>query len=180
MAKAQLTHARRNAVLFLPIGLGILAAIALLLLPALAAAVTDFLQGGPVVRFGSAYVLALVVFPIILVVMTLSALSAVPAAPKFSALLGRTLNWLAVVAAVTLLVVMPLLSLMQHHVMPSRGYSKCELLAGQPTLYFNDWVKNPLWCVRGKDLDWVRSQAAASASSNPANASAAAPASIQP
>jgi hypothetical protein len=59
-------------------------------------------------------------------------------------------------------------SLLQHGLLPKYGYHYCNLLSGNPTVWFNDWVKNPEWCVRGKTHEWVREQAA-KAQNNSAN-----------
>jgi hypothetical protein len=50
---------------------------------------------------------------------------------------------------------------LQHYVMPKYGYQVCERTeVGATRLWFTDWVKNPKWCVPGKNLEWVREQAA--------------------
>ncbi len=52
-------------------------------------------------------------------------------------------------------------SFLQRHYMPELGYHLCDKLSGNPTLWFNDWVRDPAWCVYKKDHAWVREQAAA-------------------
>ena len=47
----------------------------------------------------------------------------------------------------------------QQFYFPKHGYTQCDLLHGNPTIWFTDWVKNPAWCVRGKDRSWVFEQA---------------------
>jgi hypothetical protein len=70
------------------------------------------------------------------------------------------LAWLSIVTIISV----PLFSiggsLLQHGLLPRYGYHYCNLLSGNPTVWFNDWVKNPEWCVRGKTHEWVREQAA--------------------
>ncbi|PPD30939.1 MAG: hypothetical protein CTY21_12255 [Methylomonas sp.] len=44
---------------------------------------------------------------------------------------------------------------MMHH-----GYHICQKLDGGLSIWHNDWVQNPEWCVRGKTHDWVRAMAA--------------------
>jgi hypothetical protein len=50
---------------------------------------------------------------------------------------------------------------LQRHYMPQLGYHYCDQLSGNPTLWFNDWVRDPAWCVYKKNHAWVREQAAA-------------------
>lgn len=70
--------------------------------------------------------------------------------------------WLVLTATILLLV--PVVSLgsswLQRHYLPQLGYHYCDKLSGNPTVWFNDWVKNPDWCVYQKDHAWVRAQAA--------------------
>lgn len=69
--------------------------------------------------------------------------------------------WLALTA--TILLSIPVVSLgsswLQRHYLPPLGYYYCDKLDGNPTVWFNDWVKNPAWCVYGKNHAWVRAQA---------------------
>jgi hypothetical protein len=51
---------------------------------------------------------------------------------------------------------------LQRYYFPKHGYTQCELLTGNPTYMFTDWVKNPAWCVKGKDREWVFEQARSS------------------
>jgi hypothetical protein len=59
----------------------------------------------------------------------------------------------------TLLLSMLLARPLQQHYFPKNGYSECDQLQGKPSLWFTDWVKNPTWCVKGKDRAWVFEQA---------------------
>jgi hypothetical protein len=69
--------------------------------------------------------------------------------------------WLVLTAV--LLALAPVVSLgsswLQRHYLPPLGYHYCDKLDGNPTVWFNDWVKDPAWCVYGKDHAWVRAQA---------------------
>jgi hypothetical protein len=51
------------------------------------------------------------------------------------------------------------LGFLQHHYFPKNGYTECDQLQGAPSVWFTDWVKNPAWCVKGKDRAWVFEQA---------------------
>ncbi|MDA8444830.1 hypothetical protein [Paracidovorax valerianellae] len=65
-----------------------------------------------------------------------------------ASLLGVAVMCLIPVAAVTL-----------HFFMPSRGYYPCNFLQGSPNKWSNDWVRDPVWCVKGKTVEWVNEQA---------------------
>ncbi len=78
------------------------------------------------------------------------------------------LVWLCIATLIAVPVVSIGGSLLQHGLLPKYGYHYCNLLSGNPTVWFNDWVKNPEWCVRGKTHEWVREQAA-KAQNNSAN-----------
>jgi hypothetical protein len=77
--------------------------------------------------------------------------------------------WLVLTA--TLLALVPVVSLgsswLQRHYLPQMGYHYCDKLSGNPTVWFSDWVKDPAWCVHGKDHTWVRAQAAALGAAQP-------------
>ena len=69
----------------------------------------------------------------------------------------------AVVTTILGLVVMAFVTVagrpIQSHFMPQYGYSRCSVLQGNPTVWFQDWVRNPEWCVKGKSREWVAEQA---------------------
>lgn len=46
-----------------------------------------------------------------------------------------------------------------RYVMPKYGYHICQKLDGGLSIWHNDWVRNPDWCVRGKTREWVRAMA---------------------
>lgn len=58
-----------------------------------------------------------------------------------------------------LIIGMPLAWFAQNQLMPKIGYTKCNILQDHPTIWFNDWVRNPAWCVAGKSREWIREQA---------------------
>jgi hypothetical protein len=49
----------------------------------------------------------------------------------------------------------------QHFYFPKYSYTECDQLQGAPSVWFTDWVKNPAWCVKGKDRAWVFERAQA-------------------
>ncbi len=63
------------------------------------------------------------------------------------------------------LILIPVLSiggsLLQRYYLPRMGYHYCDKLSGNPTVWSNDWVKDPELCVYKKTHEWVREQAAA-------------------
>jgi nitric oxide reductase large subunit len=105
-------------------------------------------------------------------------LRAIPASPATLNQLGRCANFLMLAGLPLLLFVVLLARPLQEHYMPKLGYFECGLLHGNPTLWFTDWIKNPAWCVKGKDRDWVFEQAklAEEKSANPSSAIPSAPA----
>lgn len=69
--------------------------------------------------------------------------------------------WIGLISIPLMLVVIVGGSFLQRHYMPQLGYHYCNKLSGNPTVWFNDWVRDPAWCVYKKDHAWVREQAAA-------------------
>lgn len=47
---------------------------------------------------------------------------------------------------------------LQRWQMPRHGYHACDLLDGQPSLWFDDWVRNPALCIKGATREGIRSQ----------------------
>jgi hypothetical protein len=73
----------------------------------------------------------------------------------------RIAIWTGFFTALSVLVALLFARPLQHYVMPKYGYQVCERTeVGATRLWFTDWVKNPKWCVPGKNPDWVREQAA--------------------
>jgi hypothetical protein len=113
----------------------------------------------PVLRFYAAAVLGPCIGITIIVALIALSLKAIPASEK---VIARASFWTTVLVFANLpgfffalLIARPL----QQHYMPKLGYLECGLLHGNPTLYFTDWIKNPEWCVKGKDREWVFEQA---------------------
>jgi len=78
---------------------------------------------------------------------------------KIVKILENICNGFVFASAILLLLIVTSATLVQNHYMPKLGYTRCDLLQGNPTLYFSDWVKNPDWCVQGKTREWVTEQA---------------------
>lgn len=81
----------------------------------------------------------------------------------------KAANWvekrILVPVVVLGLILIPVLilggSLLQRYYLPRMGYHYCDKLSGNPTVWSNDWVKDPELCVYKKTHEWVREQAAA-------------------
>lgn len=157
---------RKTLPLFVP---SILAALGLtwfFVLRQLGDAIRDLSDRAPVVRIGTADPIALVAFPLLLTVLVFVILRSVPIWPNGSRVMGQAINWMAILAVVVLVLGVPAGSFLQQRYLPDAGYSECSVLKGSPTVFFSDWVKNPVWCVSGKDRAWVREQAAKSESAS--------------
>jgi hypothetical protein len=133
--------------------------------------VTALMADAPVIRIYAGSVLMPVVTAIAvatILTLILKALPAPPAVVKSAQRWGTLIIFLSMpVLAFVLFAARPL----QQHYMPKRGYTECNALQGNPTIWFTDWIKNPEWCVRGKDRAWVFEQARA-AQENPAKVNA--------
>jgi len=105
----------------------------------------------------------MLLFPPLLALFILAAilniLKIIPVDANISAPVENALTW-TVFSFIPLFILIPVVGLAQSFMMQDLGYTKCEILAGHPNMYFTDWVKDPSWCVQGKSRDWVREQAA--------------------
>lgn len=153
-------QARKILPLYVPASLALLGALAFSVIPNLLSTVNDLIAKAPVVRIGWADPLALVVFPLLLILLVSLVLKAIPAGSRFQPALVRSLLGLLIAGAVLLLVVLPAARFAQSRYMTELGYSSCNALQGNPTIWFQDWVRDPAWCVKGKTKKWVREQAA--------------------
>ena len=113
----------------------------------------------PVIRIGSAALLAPFLMAICPVVIALVILKAIPYEGAVVKKLEYALNALVFAAGGALLLILVASTLVQSHYMAKLGYTRCGLLQGNPTMWFTDWVRNPDWCVRGKTREWVAEQA---------------------
>lgn len=157
----EVKRARQAWFLFVPVCGLMLAPLGLDFIPQWFATMDDLIARAPVIRIGWADPLALVVFPLLLVILVAVALKAIPAGQTWTPVLARCIHVLLIIGSLTLFLVLPALRFLQDDYMSSIGYSHCDALKGNPTIWFKDWVKDPAWCMPGKDLEWVRQQAAA-------------------
>ncbi|MFD1841366.1 hypothetical protein [Paracidovorax cattleyae] len=142
----------------LPLSMAFLILCYLIGIPEIFQSITDLREGSPSVRISVAALSLVIFIPLILIMMPLSILKAIPIRRGVDFLV-KLLNFGVFAAAAFMVIGMPLLTLVQYNYMPKLGYSKCNELRGHPTIWFNDWVKNPKWCVPGKDRAWVLEQA---------------------
>lgn len=119
----------------------------------------ELLQLTPSVRIEPAGLLAPVFGLLCTVIVVLSLLRAIPYNGIWSKRLEWFMNGIVLSAGGVMVVIVFSSTLVQNHYMPQLGYSRCDLLEGNPSLWFSDWVKNPDWCVQGKTREWVNEQA---------------------
>lgn len=154
------TQARKVLIFFAPMALLMMAGTWYAVVPEFLGTLNDLAARAPSVRIGAADPVALAVFPFLAGLLVALVLKALPAA---QATVDRVVRWvhvLLILAAVLLVLGVPAIKLLQSVAMPRLGYASCNQLDGQPTFWFNDWVRDPAWCVSGKSRAWVNEQAA--------------------
>lgn len=127
--------------------------------PELYRSINDLINFAPTVRLSVAATSVFFALPLALIMLLLAAFKGIPIKWSRVDSLVNLLNINIFAAALFMVFGVPMLALLQYHYMPRLGYSKCNELQGHPTMWFNDWVRNPEWCVRGKDRAWVLEQA---------------------
>lgn len=127
--------------------------------PEIYQSINDLVHSVPAVRLSIVATSVFFALPLALIMLLLSVFKGIPINWSGVELLVRLLNINIFAAAAFMVIGVPMLTLFQYHYMPKLGYSKCNELHGHPTMWFNDWIKNPEWCVRGKDRAWVLEQA---------------------
>ncbi|MDA8455154.1 hypothetical protein M4R22_10295 [Acidovorax sp. GBBC 3334] len=125
----------------------------------LAVTINDLIHQSPIVRISTAPILTPLLLAMSLLTFVGLPLKAVPALPRLVKGLEIWVVRIALANFLVLVTVVPASPFLQNHFMPQMGYSKCNVLQGHPTIWFNDWIKEPAWCVDGKDRAWVLSQA---------------------
>lgn len=86
-------------------------------------------------------------------------LAAIPIRLSIGKKVGRFMMFLIWFSALLMLIGLIFGRPLQQYYFPKNRYTQCDQLLGSPSMWFTDWVKNPAWCVRGKDRDWVFEQA---------------------
>jgi hypothetical protein len=155
----EIQHARKvitwaSPIVLLAIALWVWAIFAELI-PTLRHIVND----GPVIRIyaGSPAVPLLVIASVVSIVMAVLKAIPVQVAVFKKAVRWTVISWIG--TTVVLLLSVLLARPVQQSSFPKNGYTECDQLHGNPTIWFTDWVKNPAWCVKGKRREWVFEQA---------------------
>jgi hypothetical protein len=132
--------------------------------------VTGLIEDAPVIRIYAGSILTPFFVAMAFTIVLIAVLKAMPARP---AVVKSAQRWgeRLVLLCFAMLFLVVLARPAQQYYMPKRGYTECNALQGNPTIWFTDWIKNPEWCVRGKDRAWVFEQARA-AQENPAKVNA--------
>ena len=121
--------------------------------------VNDLRSLAPSIRLRPAIAVAPITILFMVLVLVFGVFKAIPspiAASRSQYFMLRVLALNVVLMVVVLLFARPF----QDSQMPKLGYTSCDLLQGNPTVWFQDWVRNPEWCVSGKSREWVAEQAA--------------------
>jgi hypothetical protein len=117
--------------------------------------------GAPMLRIYPGSVAMPTFFILAVVGYTGLALRAIPVRDSIIKVFRRLVIWLFWLMLVSFLFGVLIASVGQHQYFPKNGYTECDQLQGAPSLWFTDWVKNPAWCVKGKDRAWVFERAQA-------------------
>ncbi|ABM33826.1 hypothetical protein QRO11_13860 [Paracidovorax citrulli] len=157
--RQELLKIRKAMVIGLPSIVFVIFLCCFFVLPEVFRSINDLLNDSPVVRISVAGSSVFFALPLALIMLVLAASKAIPIKWNGADFFVRLLNINIFVAGAFMVIGMPALTLAQYHYLPTLGYSKCNELRGHPTMWFNDWVKNPEWCVHGKDRAWVMEQA---------------------
>lgn len=147
----------------LPIGLPsavvVLAMSYLLTFQVLVPMVFDLQSQSPMIRIYAGAVIGPFIAPLALMMLIVVPMKAVPIFETFTKKTEKPFNVLVLINGIVLMLVLTTSTFLQSHYMPKLGYTHCDLLQGNPTLWSTDWVKNPDWCVKGKTREWVNEQA---------------------
>ena len=147
----------------LPIGvpsaLAVLAMSYLLTFHVLVPTVGDLQSQSQMIRIYAGAVLGPFIAPLALMMLVVVPMKAVPIFETFTKKTEKPFNLLVLINGIVLVLVLTTSTFLQNHYMLQLGYSRCDLLQGNPTMWFSDWVKNPDWCVQGKTREWVNEQA---------------------
>ncbi len=121
----------------------------------------DLLREAPSVRLAPMGFLGPFVGGFCVTAIILAILRAIPYEARVTKWVESVFFILVAMACIFAMLVALLSAPLQNNYLPKLGYTKCALLDGNPAMWFTDWVKNPDWCVRGKDRAWVHEQAGA-------------------
>lgn len=154
-----LNQVRKALIWGLPFLVGMMAACSWMFVFSVIPATRELLNLAPAVRVGALGYLTPLVGLTSVITAVLLILRAIPYQGRAYQVLEYINVGTIFGGFAALLLILTTSTLLQSHYMPKLGYSKCNELQGNPTLWFTDWVKNPDWCVRGKTREWVNEQA---------------------
>lgn len=140
--------------LYLGLAVGSILMVAYIMVPT----IEGIAQRAPVVRIGPAVQVAPFIAAFCLLGIAVASMRAIPCSDRIIKPFERAFI-ATVLAGVAAMLLIPVTAALARSQMPSIGYTQCHVLQGQPTLWFTDWIRDPAWCVRGKNLDWVNEQA---------------------
>lgn len=125
----------------------------------LVTALQDVSERAPLVRFTPASALSPLMLVFFSAILALALLRAAMLEGRVTRVLEVGMAYLGVLIALSIAPVTLGVSLVADYVLAARGYEHCAHLQGSPNRWTRDWVRNPAWCVRGKDSAWVLEQA---------------------
>ena len=146
-------------------GLGYLAVLIFMLVffPGILRDEMDTLRGiatdAPMLRIYPLMIMMPTSFALVVVVYVGLLLAAIPIRLSIGKIIGRFVLFLIWFTFLLMLIGLIFGRPVQQYYFPKHGYTQCDQLHGNPTIWFTDWVRNPAWCVRGKDRSWVFEQA---------------------
>ena len=120
----------------------------------------DLRIGAPAIRLTSLSILTIFLAAFVVLLSVALTIKAFALREELVKKLVSVLNVLAFTSFGLMVLLMIASTQLQNKFMPSMGYSRCDQLHGNPSMWSTDWVKKPDWCVKGKTRAWVNEQAA--------------------
>ncbi len=134
----------------------------------------DLAYGAPIV---TADFVLIAVLPLGLVFVILIFVVIAAAIPLSDRLLKKLRAWMSSlilwIPLACWVLMFPAQYVLPYYLMPKLGYTPCKFKTGLSRSNIVYWIKNPAWCVKGKDRKWVLEQAAARAAPAPSEPAAA-------
>lgn len=155
----EIIRLRKFLPIFLPTAALMTAVCIFSIIPNITDAYHDIVNRSPIIRITIGYVLVIPVLPLMLLTSVVLVMKSVSIDGLILNALIKIINYLVFISALFLLILVPAGKYYEYLYLEGIGYHQCNQLRGRPTMWFNDWVKNPEWCVRGKDRAWVLEQA---------------------
>lgn len=157
--ESEVLRIRKFLPIFLPAAALMVAVCVFSIIPDMAGTYHDIVNRSPIIRIAIGYALVMPVLPLLLVTSAALVMKVVHINGLILNAATRIVNCLVIISALFLFIAIPAGKYYESYYLEGIGYSRCSELRGHPSMWFNDWVKNPEWCVRGKDRTWVLEQA---------------------